>query len=48
MTWHSATVPTPQLSAFLATIRREGGTIVSSKPRADHVHVTWTVRSQRP
>jgi len=45
MTWRSTTVPTQQLPALLATIRRDGGTVVSTKPQTDHVLVTWTVRS---
>jgi hypothetical protein len=42
MTWHSATVPTERLAALLMTIRGTEGTVTSSEPQDDGVHVTWT------
>jgi len=45
MTWHDATVPTDGLTALLASIRDEGGTVTSCKPEAEGVHVTWTTEA---
>lgn len=42
MTWHAATVTPAQLAAELATIRETGGTVTSSRPEADGVHLVWT------
>jgi hypothetical protein len=42
MTWHTATVSAEGLAALLMTIRGTEGTVTSSEPQADGVHVTWT------
>jgi hypothetical protein len=42
MRWNTVTVAADRLAAFLETIRRSGGTITSSRPQVDGVHVTWT------
>lgn len=47
MTWHTTTVSVDALSALLTEVRREGGIVVSSRPRRDRVQVTWTVLTGR-
>jgi hypothetical protein len=42
MNWHFETVRADGLTSLLARIRGVGGVIVSSRPAAGGVHVTWT------
>jgi len=42
MTWNTLTVASDRLAALLTKIQRAGGTVTSSIPRPDGVHVTWT------
>ncbi|MBA8802467.1 hypothetical protein FB382_000758 [Nocardioides ginsengisegetis] len=45
MTWHTATVPPTDLAAALASIQRVHGTVISSRPEPDGIHLTWTTSS---
>ena len=45
MTWNTAIVSAERLAALLAAIRTVRGTVTSSMPRSDGVHVTWTIPS---
>lgn len=42
MTWHSTVVPADRLGSLVDRIRDFGGTVTSSRPEPDGVHVTWT------
>jgi len=47
MTWHTATVPPDRLAPLLASIRRAGGVVTSSRPQRDGVRITWTSAAPR-
>ena len=42
MTWNAVVVASERLDALLSAIRASGGTIISSRPEAGLVSVTWT------
>ena len=42
MIWHTRFVPVDRLPAFLATIRRHGGTVTGSRPVPHGICLTWT------
>ena len=42
MTWHTVTIPPADLATTLDAIQRVRGTVTSSKPERDGIHLTWT------
>jgi hypothetical protein len=42
MTWHTESVDAGSLAELIASIRDAGGIIISSRPEAELVQVTWT------
>ena len=46
MNWNTSIVAADRLVTLLAAIRAASGTVTSSRPRPDGVHVTWTTTSE--